>query len=130
MGVARKRRNQKKMKGAKKLFANKSNTFPKKAHDKGTRRYDLHKQAKATLGSGNLKAAVQLPDSEDQNEWLAVNTVDFFNQINLLYGSIGEFCTEETCPTMSAGTRYEYYWRMERGLRSRSSAAHPIMSAI
>eukprot|EP01094_Clydonella_sp_ATCC50884_P007883 TRINITY_DN1714_c0_g1_i1.p1 TRINITY_DN1714_c0_g1~~TRINITY_DN1714_c0_g1_i1.p1 ORF type:complete len:225 (+),score=86.94 TRINITY_DN1714_c0_g1_i1:97-771(+) len=99
------------MKGAKKLFASKSNTFrPKRAHDKGTRRYELHKQAKATLGSGNLKAAVQLPDSEDQNEWLAVNTVDFFNQINLLYGSIGEFCTEETCPTMSAGSRYEYYW--------------------
>jgi len=54
---------------------NKSNTFkPKKCHDRGTKRYELHKQAKATLGSGNLKAAVQLPESEDINEWLAVNS--------------------------------------------------------
>ena len=29
--------------------------------------------------------------------------VDFFNQINLLYGSITEFCTSETCACMSAG---------------------------
>merc|ERR1711879_207824 len=111
MGVARKRRKQKKMKGAKKLFANKSNTFrPKKAHDKGTRRYDLHKHAKATLGSGNLKAAVQLPAEEDLNEWLAVNTVDFFNQINLLYGSVSEYCTDASCAVMSAGPKYKYWW--------------------
>lgn len=49
---------------------------------------------------GNLRAAVQLPPGEDRNEWLAVNTVDFFNQINLLYGSITEFCTDATCPIM------------------------------
>ncbi|PJF33211.1 MAG: hypothetical protein CUN57_02760, partial [Phototrophicales bacterium] len=83
---------------------------PKKNIPKGTKRYDLHKYAKATLGSGNLKIAVKLPDSEDKNEWLAVNTVDFFNQINLLYGSITEYCTPESCPTMNAGPKYEYYW--------------------
>ena len=32
-------------------------------------------------------------EGEDENEWLAVNTVDFFNEINLLYGVIAEFCT-------------------------------------
>ena len=36
--------------------------------------------------------------------------VDFFNQINLLYGSITEFCTQETCTCMSAGPQYEYHW--------------------
>ena len=30
---------------------------PKKSHPKGTKRYDLHKHAKATLGSGNLKVS-------------------------------------------------------------------------
>ena len=30
--------------------------------------------AAATLGSGNLKLAVQLPDGEDMNEWVAVNS--------------------------------------------------------
>ena len=36
-----------------------------------------------------------------------MNTVDFFNQINMLYGTITEFCTEESCPVMSAGPKYE-----------------------
>jgi len=89
----------------------KNKTFrPKKGFDKGTKRYDLHKYAKVTLGSGNLRQAVQLPPGEDLNEWLAVNTVDFFNQINLLYGSITEFCTSSTCEVMSAGPKYEYLW--------------------
>jgi len=93
------------------FLTNKNNTFkPKKSFTKGTKRYELHKHAKATLGSGNLRAAVSLPDREDLNEWLAVNTVDFFNQINLLYGSITEFCTPKSCPVMSAGPKYEYYW--------------------
>eukprot|EP01116_Phalansterium_solitarium_P011383 TRINITY_DN27040_c0_g1_i1.p1 TRINITY_DN27040_c0_g1~~TRINITY_DN27040_c0_g1_i1.p1 ORF type:complete len:223 (+),score=43.98 TRINITY_DN27040_c0_g1_i1:142-810(+) len=95
-----------------KLWGDKNKTFkPKKAFSKGTKRYDLHKQAKATLGSsGNLRQAVALPEGEDINEWLAVNTVDFFNQINLLYGSITEFCTPKSCEVMSAGPKYEYLW--------------------
>jgi len=36
--------------------------------------------------------------------------VDFFNQVNLLYGSIAEFCTATTCDIMSAGPKYEYLW--------------------
>lgn len=41
---------------------------------------------------------------------LFVPAVDFFNQINMLYGTITEFCTEESCPIMSAGPKYEYHW--------------------
>ncbi len=51
-----------------------------------------------------------MPEGEDRNEWIAVNTVDFFNQINMLYGTITEFCTEDRCPIMSAGPKYEYHW--------------------
>ena len=36
--------------------------------------------------------------------------MDFFNQINMLYGTITEFCTEDRCPIMSAGPKYEYHW--------------------
>mmetsp|Transcript_5279 Transcript_5279/g.6422 ORF Transcript_5279/g.6422 Transcript_5279/m.6422 type:complete len:219 (-) Transcript_5279:317-973(-) len=95
------------------LGGNRGGTFkPKKPKNiaKGAKGYDLHKHAKATLGSGNLKAAVQLPAEEDLNEWLAVNTVDFFNQINLLYGSVSEYCTDASCAVMSAGPKYEYWW--------------------
>ncbi|CAM0946205.1 unnamed protein product [Alopecurus aequalis] len=70
----------------------------------------LRKHIDATLGSGNLREAVRLPPGEDINEWLAVNTVDFFNQVNLLYGTLTEFCTSESCPTMTAGPKYEYRW--------------------
>ena len=37
--------------------------------------------------------------------------VDFFNRINLLYGTISDVCTRETCPTMCGGARYEYLWQ-------------------
>lgn len=77
----------------------------------GTKQYQLKKYAEATLGSGNLRLAVVLPEGEDVSEWLAVNTVDFFNQINMLYGTITEFCSKEECPVMTAGPRYEYHWQ-------------------
>jgi len=94
------------------LFGNKkSKTFkPRRDIQEGSKQYQLKKYAESTLGSGNLKSAVQLPEGEDRNEWLAVNTVDFFNQINMLYGTITEFCTPRDCPVMSAGPKYEYHW--------------------
>jgi MOB kinase activator 1 len=83
---------------------------PKKKIEKGQRGYGLRQIAKMTLGSGNLELAVELPQGEDLNEWLAVNTIEFYNEINLLYGTLTEFCTPESCPVMSAGPKYEYLW--------------------
>ncbi|KAI9820640.1 MAG: MOB kinase activator 1B [Pycnora praestabilis] len=74
---------------------------------KGTSTYQLRQFAEATLGSGSLRKAVKLPEGEDLNEWLAVNVVDFYNQINLLYGSITEFCSPQSCPEMKATDEYE-----------------------
>ncbi|PWN23713.1 hypothetical protein BCV69DRAFT_279637 [Microstroma glucosiphilum] len=89
----------------------KTRTFkPKRNIPEGTKQYQLKRYAEATLGSGNLRAAVLLPEGEDLDEWLAVNTVDFFNHLNMLYGTITEFCTPASCPSMSAGPRYEYHW--------------------
>lgn len=77
---------------------------------RGEKAAQLSATARATLGSGDLRQAVMLPRGEDMNEWLAVNTVDFFNTTNLLYGSITEFCTTTDCPSMTAGPEYEYLW--------------------
>lgn len=53
-----------------------SKTFkPKKNIPEGTHQYDLMKHAAATLGSGNLRLAVLLPEGEDLNEWVAVNSM-------------------------------------------------------
>ncbi|XP_058213520.1 MOB kinase activator-like 1A [Rhododendron vialii] len=83
---------------------------PKKSAPSGSKGAQLQKHIDATLGSGNLREAVRLPPGEDLNEWLAVNTVDFFNQVNILYGTLTEFCTASNCPMMTAGPKYEYRW--------------------
>eukprot|EP00761_Pharyngomonas_kirbyi_P013632 gb/GECH01013661.1/.p1 GENE.gb/GECH01013661.1/~~gb/GECH01013661.1/.p1 ORF type:complete len:227 (+),score=29.48 gb/GECH01013661.1/:1-681(+) len=92
------------------LNKNKAKTVrPKKEYREGTSLHKLHKIKNKTLGQSFLENAVKLPEGHDKNAWLAVNTIDFFNTTNLLYGSITEFCTNSTCPTMTAG-RYEFYW--------------------
>jgi len=89
----------------------KTGTFkPKKNIPEGTKQHQLQRYAEATLCSGNLRLAVKLPEGEDSNEWLAVNIVDFFNQINMLYGTITDYCTPKDCPIMNAGPRFEYLW--------------------
>lgn len=35
-----------------------------------------------------------------------MEVVDFYNQINLLYGSITEFCSPQSCPEMKATDEY------------------------
>ena len=73
-----------------------------------------HTRSQATLNSGlDLKQAVKLPDDEDYNDWVAVNVVDFFNRINIIYGTVCEYCTDASCPLMSGGPKFEYYWADE-----------------
>lgn len=85
---------------------------PIKPIDKGARGYGLKQIAQMTLGSGNMSLAVELPSGEDLNEWLAVNTIEFYNEISLLYGTLMEFCTKETCPIMSAGPKYYIFYNL------------------
>ncbi|KAI9690712.1 MAG: Mitotic exit network component [Bogoriella megaspora] len=87
------------------------NAFKPQKASRGTSSWQLKQFAEATLGSGSLRKAVKLPEGEDKDEWLAVNVVDFYNQINLLYGSITEFCSPQTCPEMKATDEFEYLWQ-------------------
>lgn len=65
-----------------KISSRSSKTFkPKKNIPEGTHQYDLMKHAAATLGSGNLRNAVALPDGEDLNEWVAVNSKYHINNV-------------------------------------------------
>ncbi|VDN05632.1 unnamed protein product [Thelazia callipaeda] len=70
----------------------------------------LLKYAYATLESSDLQEAVKLPQGEDPNEWIAVNVLDFFNQVSMLFGTISDHCTKESCPKMCAGPKFEYIW--------------------
>lgn len=81
-----------------------------------TTHQDIKEIVETTLGSeGVLNQAVKLPKGENENEWLAVHVVDFYNQINMLYGTITEFCSPESCPRMIATNEYEYLWAFEKG---------------
>ncbi|RNA30917.1 MOB kinase activator 3A [Brachionus plicatilis] len=93
-------------------FFAKDKTFrPKKKFEPGTLRYNLHKHADETLSAGiDIRETVKLPKDEELNDWIAVHVVDFFNRINLLYGVISDYCTDESCPIMSGGPKYEYLW--------------------
>lgn len=85
---------------------------PVKEHRKGTRRAELHEKLRETFSSGvvPLEKLVKLPPGEDRNEWMAVHVIDFYNDVSLLYGTIGELCTADSCPVMSAGSKYTYLW--------------------
>ncbi|XP_007896890.1 MOB kinase activator 3A isoform X2 [Callorhinchus milii] len=106
---------------------NKDKTFrPKRKFEQGTQRFELHKKAQASLNAGlDLKLAVQLPSNEDLNDWVAVHVVDFFNRINLIYGTVSEFCTASTCPIMSGGPKYEYRWQDESKYRKPTALSAP-----
>ncbi|XDV49194.1 hypothetical protein PO909_018492 [Leuciscus waleckii] len=106
---------------------NKDRTFrPKRKFEPGTQRFELHKKAQASLNAGlDLKQAVQLPHGEDLNDWVAVHVVDFFNRINLIYGTINDSCTDQTCPIMSGGPKYEYRWQDEQKYKKPTALPAP-----
>ena len=78
--------------------------------EKNTPQHHLKQIANDTLRIGDMAMAVELPKGQNINEWLAVKTIEFFNEISLIFGCLTEFCTNETCPVMSAGAKYEYLW--------------------
>lgn len=71
-------------------------TFPGTSSDIKSNKYDL-------------KCAVKLPVAENECEWIANNIIDFHKQISMLYDTIADYCTPESCPKMTAG-RFEYVW--------------------
>jgi len=92
---------------------------------RGSTTWQLKEFAEATLGSGSLKKAVKLPEGEDENEWLAVNVVDFYNHINLLYGAITEFCSPQSCPEMKATDEFEYLWKENEQVKKPTKMSAP-----
>ncbi|KAF3936377.1 hypothetical protein ABW19_dt0200544 [Dactylella cylindrospora] len=97
---------------------------PSKARQ-GITSFHLRQYAQATLGSGSLRKVVMLPEGEDENEWLAFNLVDFYNQINLLFGAVSEFCTPTSCPEMKATDEFEYLWQDKDKYKKPTKMAAP-----
>jgi len=84
---------------------------PLKKFKKGSKQKSLNASLKISLKTGSLiKDAVKLPAGESLYEWIAMNTVELYNTMNICYGIICEFCTATTCTQMTAGPVATYYW--------------------
>jgi hypothetical protein len=65
---------------------------------------------KTALVKGSFKTIVQLPKYVDQNEWIAQNIFELYNNLNQFYGIIAEYIKPELFPTMNAGPKTDYLW--------------------
>uniref|UniRef100_A0A1B6GSS9 Mob1/phocein family protein n=1 Tax=Cuerna arida TaxID=1464854 RepID=A0A1B6GSS9_9HEMI len=74
----------------------------------------------------DLRVLVDLPAGLDYNEWLASHTIAFFDHINLVYGTISEFCTMSGCPDMTGPGLRTYLWFDEKGKKTRVAAPQYI----
>ncbi|KAG8433958.1 hypothetical protein GDO86_012351 [Hymenochirus boettgeri] len=75
----------------------------------------------ARIMDADILMLVALPKGLNVDEWLASNASAFYNHVSLLYGSISEFCTISSCPTMKAWS-IQYQWTDERGRKRKCSA--------
>ncbi|XP_032285593.1 MOB kinase activator 3C isoform X1 [Phoca vitulina] len=115
----------------KQVFAKDKTFRPRKRFEPGTQRFELYKKAQASLKSGlDLRSVVRLPPGENIDDWIAVHVVDFFNRINLIYGTMAERCSETSCPVMAGGPRYEYRWQDERRYRRPAKLSAPRYMAL
>lgn len=78
----------------------------------------------------NIQETVPVPMGVDINEWLATNTLSFFSHISLIYDSLNEFCTPNTCTTVSTGAPMNFTWVDDRGKKVRLSAPQYIELVI
>jgi len=74
----------------------------------------------------DFRQIVQLPEGLDYNEWLASHTLAFFEHINLIYGTISEFCTMSGCPDMTGPNSRQYLWFDDKGKKCKVAAPHYI----
>jgi len=90
--------------------ASKQQTFKPLKNHKSPKQEAIHENTKKTLGSGNMREVVRLPPGEDRNEWLAANTVDFFNEISLIWGIVMDTSPPNEQPGRGFPPGFEYRW--------------------
>lgn len=78
------------------------------------------------IPENEINFLTDLPGGLDYNEWLASHTIGFFEHINLIYGTISEFCTTSSCPDMMGPGPRQYLWVDEKGRKSKLSAPQYI----
>ncbi|KAL0230852.1 hypothetical protein PCE1_003229 [Barthelona sp. PCE] len=67
--------------------------------------------SRLTIGSGNLRLLVQLPESDTYQDFVSVQLLEFYNILTMIYEVVSYDCTKESCPEMTAGSQHRYLWR-------------------
>lgn len=67
----------------------------------------------------DLLSLTEIPEGLEIKEWLALHTIGFFEHINLVYGTVSEFCTSSSCPDMVGPGPRQYLWVDDKGKKSR-----------
>eukprot|EP00927_Polykrikos_kofoidii_P014729 TRINITY_DN16500_c0_g2_i1.p1 TRINITY_DN16500_c0_g2~~TRINITY_DN16500_c0_g2_i1.p1 ORF type:complete len:269 (+),score=51.54 TRINITY_DN16500_c0_g2_i1:40-846(+) len=84
--------------------------LPQRSFPKDSRLSQLRTAAVTrTLGSETLAQQVIRPEGCSEEEWIAVHLMNLFNELNLLIGATAEWCDDQCCPEMTAGTT-TYMW--------------------
>lgn len=103
-------------------------------HEENQKAYMIDKTNLGNLLSkitkDELQETVPVPTGVDINEWLATNTLSFYNHISLIYDSLHEVCTSHTCVTVSTGAPMNFTWVDDRGKKVRLSAPQYIELVI
>jgi MOB kinase activator 1 len=60
-------------------------------------------------GDVDVWEIVRVPKGASLDEWLALNTMEIFEELTMLTGALHGICTDERCPRMCAGRRL-YSW--------------------
>ncbi|XP_075676133.1 uncharacterized protein LOC113792802 isoform X2 [Dermatophagoides pteronyssinus] len=95
---------------------------PNPSQQEDTKQYLHSAMLECTTSETKLREIVNLAEGLDYNEWLASHTIAFFEHINLLYGTISEFCSMSGCPDMSGPCNRQYLWVDEKGKRIKLTA--------
>ncbi|XP_075461773.1 MOB kinase activator 2-like isoform X2 [Ascaphus truei] len=99
----------------------KKETRDKKTSAESEKLYLEPRHTAACIVDADILMLVALPKGVNVDEWLASNASAFYNHVSLLYGSISEFCTITTCPTMKAWSTH-FQWTDEKGRKRKCSA--------
>jgi len=93
---------------------------------KDTKLYLEESALERKLPDADLRLLVDIPAGLDYNEWLASHTLALFEHVNLVYGTISEFCTTSSCADMTGPAQRQYLWFDEKGKKTRVAAPQYI----
>eukprot|EP00871_Galdieria_phlegrea_P001989 jgi/Galph1/2791/GphlegSOOS_G1462.1 len=111
------------------FFEKNKTVKPRKTLHTPKRFQDLKKIPVSVLQSKlveiDLREAVRLPEGYPENDWIYLSLLDSLYHVSLLQNCLFGECTDESCPVMSAGSKYEYLWQDNEQFKRATKVSAP-----